>query len=705
MADINEVLEGLIDHLENATRLGESGIEIETKKWMETTKTGKSLTELGKATKGVTKGFKDSTKAMSSSSGDFNALSGAVNGVIGAMTGLLGKIPVVGGMIEGLGEAAQELATFTIQQTQAGFDAFQQLSTAGQIGADGMSGLAKAIDDAGMPLQTYAKLLTKNSEDLAYMSGSARAGGQIFQGVLKSMKEGEDDRLRNLGYTLEEISDTVIKFQKRERMIGYMRQMDAEQLREATVKYGSELDMIAKLTGKQRSQIEQERDRMMADDQFRAMLNELPNLTQEAKTKMMDSINSLEPGMRAGVKQIMASGTFVGEDAKKLAIQGMGADILQMRERFRSGEMSFREFNNAIIRSAKKHEKTFNRVTEITGQSVAVSQAEISNMARKHEISEEEAKIALENIKAQREGKDVATANATATMRTTQEVTARMNAMFLATGAGTEAMKAFAETINMATDLIAKAAGVKTSTQRKADAEFAKAGKEGAEKYGVDLGKGERGNIVARQSDELQRAIAILKERTANAVDDEDQEYVKAAQRQVDKLSIDVEDIVDDMFANESMASRHNIENDLGIADGMVLPSQAKKIREIIKAARAANDIEKRTEHGKTSMYVDPTVKAAIARAVQAEVTAGPKEVARPNAGRADLEKAFKAKKAQMMQADAAARADGIVMPGERAEVDQFKRELNGIRIAIEKLTTKQVEGNDIAKGIKTNTG
>ncbi|NIU01195.1 MAG: hypothetical protein GWN01_09785, partial [Nitrosopumilaceae archaeon] len=53
----------------------------------------------------------------------------------------------------------------------------------------------------------------------------------------------------------------------------------------ASIKYGRELDLIAKLTGKQRKEIQANREQLMADDRFRAWMDSLPNAGDARRLK------------------------------------------------------------------------------------------------------------------------------------------------------------------------------------------------------------------------------------------------------------------------------------------------------------------------------------------------------------------------------------------------------------------------------------
>ncbi|NIU01196.1 MAG: hypothetical protein GWN01_09790, partial [Nitrosopumilaceae archaeon] len=65
-----------------------------------------------------------------------------------------------------------------IDRLQVSYDAFKELSEQGLIGARGIAGLREQFIRTGIPLEKFAKIIGKSSEDLAFFSGSALQGGK-----------------------------------------------------------------------------------------------------------------------------------------------------------------------------------------------------------------------------------------------------------------------------------------------------------------------------------------------------------------------------------------------------------------------------------------------------------------------------------------------------------------------------------------------
>jgi len=313
------------------TRLGKKDNEQSIKLWLEKNKYGKAITNASKATTELTSGFVKSATAMADSTGNFGSLSGAVGGTVksvtslmSAMSNIVGEIPFVGGALDALGDAAISVANFAFAEVQKSFDTFQDLSEAGQMGAGGIEEMAKRMAATEMPLATYSKLLKENSTDLAFLSESALRGGKTFSTTMTAMAKDTGMPLRRLGLSVAEIGDTVVDFQVMSRRQGVLDQLSQEQIRKGTEEYAKELDLIAKITGKNRKEVQKEREEAMSDSRFRASMMDRSEAEQKQHMDALAQIS--DPTLkRAYMDQVSG---FTNSTASITAeISGMGGAI------------------------------------------------------------------------------------------------------------------------------------------------------------------------------------------------------------------------------------------------------------------------------------------------------------------------------------------------------------------------------------------
>jgi len=706
MADTEEQiekLEELIEMYEKMTRTGESGIDAQVKLWLSTSRAGQSVTALGDAAGKATKGLKDSAKSIGGSTGNFNDLTAAVTGVIGAVSGLLGKIPVIGGIIEGLGDAAQELAQFTISQTQSGFDSFQQLSKAGQIGADGVTGLARSIDEAGIPLQTYAKLLTSNSTALAYFNTSALKGGKSFGKLMTEMQDGQGHMLRNLGFSLEEIGETAIGYQTLQQRLGFAQEMDQDKLAKSAASYGKELDIISKLTGESRKDIQAKRMDQLRDSRFAAYLRTLND--EERERVIKTAANMALIGDEAGKAFRGAATGFVTGDAERQAmVAGTYDTMREIHKQSRDGTAKFAKTANQMKdASAIAADRFMGLVSAVGDTGVIGAFSEIDKIARMN-VKEQEAAIAAQKAqtKTTKEGGDKATNALTKSMTTMQKTTAEMNGMFIATKLGTEGIELFTDTLAASVDMIATAFGVDTATERKEKRAKIISDAAAGNRYSLGLGKGETGKISASQSPELQKALADIKRLEDDADDDDgmsaaDIKLLRKARETVERSSVKVDDLIKELVPNAGLGG-WNVKRRLGLGDDdYILPSQAALLKKAFKAAVEKGDIVMNDGKMKSAA---PSVRTAFDRTMGADIVqSGPGDATSPTRSRPqELKSQQDALDAALQQTITAADADGHRSDQEKQSILALTKVLKGIQTEMNGLKRLTEDGNNDRK-------
>ena len=442
-----EQREQMIEQMIEQIRVGKTGIDAQIDLYLKTTRTGKAMVGAKEATDKLTRGFVDSSKAIAGSTGNFGDLSAVVSGTIGAVSGLLGKIPVLGSAFSALGDAAAETADFAFGQVQAGFDSFQDLSKAGQIGAEGITGMAERMRSTNMPLATYTKLLGENSQNLTFFSTAALEGGKTFAETMTEMASGTGKPLRRLGLSVEEIGQTVVDFQVMNRRQGLLNQLSQEQIRKGTQEYAKELDLIARLTGKTREEVQKEREEAMSDSRFRAALADLPQEIQDEHLKAISQI--ADPTVkRAYMDQLTG---FTNTNASiQMEIVGMGDSIRGAQDMINNLGGSGTDAVNGMREAAKQateaggmmqqYSKVVESGTGVMGDYAALRDFAITQLKDEKAAAVEQA-AAMNNVNSQ-------TDQLVTSMMELQQATSAMNNFFIATPAATFAIDSFATALN-----------------------------------------------------------------------------------------------------------------------------------------------------------------------------------------------------------------------------------------------------------------
>ena len=150
------------------------------------------------------------------------------------------------------------------------YKAFQGLGRVGGVASDGITGLSQDMIKLGygiVDLDTYVRQISENSGDLALMSGNVRDGAKQFANVSKAM-EGYREGLMAAGMTQEEINEGQLTYLRLQTRLGRTQNQTTEQLAQGVHQYLIEQDALTKLTGMNRKEQEDARQRIREEEQF-----------------------------------------------------------------------------------------------------------------------------------------------------------------------------------------------------------------------------------------------------------------------------------------------------------------------------------------------------------------------------------------------------------------------------------------------------
>ncbi len=396
-----------------------------------------------------------------------SAIKPAMNAATEVMSELSKIVPVVGDKLSALTKVAGQAANFVLDTMDKNYQSFQKMSESGLIGARGMEGLTEQFANAGVPLDRFAAMLSKNATDMAFFSGSALQGGQDFADVMHDMQDGSNQQLRHMGFSLEEIGDTVVDFQKMNQLMGLRQTQTTDELAQATTNYGQELDMVAKLTGQTRKEAQANRERLMADTKFSAWQSQMEGqISEESRTAMLDfvgGIQKLAPTMGEGIKDLFASGGVATSEAgRKMIQQGMGPAVADMREQMMAGTMNQAEAQAALFQAALENKDKFRDLSALVGDfGAGIPFQEMLKMGKAAKMSETEIQEMAKAAKKQADEPDPTTKAITDAVRHLDLANVGLNQMAMNTTVVAKAAHFFAESLNKTIDYVQNAIGSK----------------------------------------------------------------------------------------------------------------------------------------------------------------------------------------------------------------------------------------------------
>lgn len=179
------------------------------------------------------------------------ALVGAIGSVVGSLKGISGEllsgsdrvsefsqhIPILGGMISAF--------TGIMDET---FDAYRTLAMSGAAFGNDLNELRRASAEAYMSLDQFTSFVKENNDIFSMYSGTVTQGISHFR-ELNSEFDQHREQLMNMGFTYEDINDTLTHYMFLSRAGAIAQQRSTEEQAEAAADYARNLSTLSKLTG------------------------------------------------------------------------------------------------------------------------------------------------------------------------------------------------------------------------------------------------------------------------------------------------------------------------------------------------------------------------------------------------------------------------------------------------------------------------
>ena len=241
-------------------------------------------------------------------------------------------IQKVGKSFVGLGKAAFEgtgsISAFTDNVKGLGIlgnrldvniETFRQLSQTGANFGKSIVDLRLAAGEAALPLDDFAKLVASNSNNLAALCGSTTQGAREIANLGRVTRELGIDRLAPLGFTVDEINETLLLNLDSQRRTGVLNQLTDQQRVNSAINFAEELDRLAKLTGAQRDELRSQIEQQQSNERFQVALQGQTEETRRRLQGFAGTIGNIAPGLNEGFQDLIANaGVPVTESALAL---------------------------------------------------------------------------------------------------------------------------------------------------------------------------------------------------------------------------------------------------------------------------------------------------------------------------------------------------------------------------------------------------
>ena len=172
---------------------------------------------------------------------------------------------------KGLGVIGDSIG-FLGQRLDTNIETFRQLSQIGATFGQSIVELRQTAATAALPLDDFASLVRDNSQSLAALFGSTTQGAKGIALLGEQVRDVGIDRLAPLGFTVDEVNETLLLNLERQRRTNMFSQMTDRQRTASAIRFAEELDRLARLTGSQRDELRAQIEQQQSNAKFQAFL-------------------------------------------------------------------------------------------------------------------------------------------------------------------------------------------------------------------------------------------------------------------------------------------------------------------------------------------------------------------------------------------------------------------------------------------------
>ena len=245
-------------------------------------------------------------------------------------------------------------------------DMYRTLSDVGASFSQNLITMRETATRAGLPLEDFANLVGKNSQELAKLFGTTSQGAIQFSNLSKQLRSTYIEDLAPLGLTVEQLNEQLLTSFSLQRRSGHFEQMTDSQRVASGANLIKQMDRLAKLTGAQRDAIADQLEEQMTNARFVAAMNDLPENIATNMRMFSAGISEIAPGIGVALEDVIATGgNPVTEAGINLAMSMKG--ITPIIKQLQAGTIDVSTAMELMQKEAQGSEKWLRDVAK-TGQ-------------------------------------------------------------------------------------------------------------------------------------------------------------------------------------------------------------------------------------------------------------------------------------------------------------------------------------------------
>jgi hypothetical protein len=251
-------------------------------------------------------------------------------------------IPIVGTMFTAVASAAQKVT-----------DSYLSVTKSGATFGGSINNFAASATAAGMTMDKFGAMISRNGAGMLGLASNTEEGAKRFSQISKALRTSSGD-LYALGYSTEDINQGLATYSANLRQQGLQGKKSNAELAAGAKNYLKEIDMLAKITGEERSAKEAQMKALLADAQFNAAM---AGKDENVRKDFANFVGGFGPKMGGFVKDFIATGTTTTEANAKIAAM-LGTDVMNqltgIRQKMLRNERLTDAEQDLVKKAAKK---------------------------------------------------------------------------------------------------------------------------------------------------------------------------------------------------------------------------------------------------------------------------------------------------------------------------------------------------------------
>jgi len=369
-----------------------------------------------------------------------------------ALEAFLSKFGILGTMLGKLLTAGAKYANEASKQGDALFKSYQDLSRIGAATAKGMSDVFPTMQKFGYNIEELDKmtaLIKENSKSLALYSGTVSQGSAQLANIAQDFKDsGDQVNFRKMGMSIDDINRGIAGYSKQIGSLGQNQGKTQAELTKGAAAYIREMEILTRLTGQSREEMEQQRDAANQIDEFYATISEMGPQGAELQ-KVFNHLMAIDPsGSKARGFAESVSGFISGSKDQDKLLNLTGMQVLTSMEDLKSGAITGAQYLDKIGMAAKDQEQNLRGFAKMGGMADYAGSL-VSGVALMNRQTEKSTKTAEDQIKVDDKLTTASVDLRTSQMKTTAALQSMINDGVLP---ATEGMRLLADAAETAAD-------------------------------------------------------------------------------------------------------------------------------------------------------------------------------------------------------------------------------------------------------------